>query len=178
LDGRDVPRVRTPLPLPFARLNSYCRSGVLLFGSGPAEYTTLAYENDRASGARVQRADSPSALRALIPPASNPAPLDGFTGYLGEDGGWVESGRALELLTAEVVRLGGQIMPGAQVASVRREDGVTKGVACEDGRTFDAEKVVLAAGAWTAATFEGQLGMGLEMRCLATGWDGLFWLRG
>jgi sarcosine oxidase/L-pipecolate oxidase len=145
------------------------RSGVLLIGDGPAEYTTLVYENNLACGACVQRADSPTALRALIPDGANPASLNAFTGYLGPDGGWVESGRALQLLTAEVIRLGGKVMPGVKVTKLRREKGVTKGVECADEQSFDADKVVLAAGAWTAATFECQLNMGLETRCLASG---------
>jgi sarcosine oxidase/L-pipecolate oxidase len=140
---------------------------VLLVGG--SVYSDHAYENDVKIGARVEQCKTPAAVRAYIPPATNPS-FEGFAGYLNRDGGWVESGRAVALLLGEITRLGARVVEGCKVSKLVQTDGRTTGVECEDGRTFGAEKIVLALGSWTASAFEAELGCGLETRCLATGW--------
>jgi sarcosine oxidase/L-pipecolate oxidase len=149
-------------------LSDKCRSGVLLTDSGNTEYVDHAYKNDLAIGARLERCASSHALRETIPLSANPS-LDGFHGYMNHDGGWVESGRAVSLLTDEIKRQGVRVEAGCKVTSLLRENGKTVGVSCEGGRTFQAGKVILASGAWTASSFADEVNLGLEARCLATG---------
>jgi sarcosine oxidase/L-pipecolate oxidase len=135
---------------------------------GESLYIERAYENDVGIGARVEECPTADALRSHFPPAAEVS-LEGYAGYIGRDGGWVESGRAVSLLLEEIKRLGARVVPDCAVSSLVKQDGVTQGVECADGRTFMADQVVLASGSWTASTFEDQLDLGLDTRCLATG---------
>jgi sarcosine oxidase / L-pipecolate oxidase len=135
---------------------------------GESVYIERAYQNDVSIGAPVERCQTSEALRAHFPPAANVS-LEGFAGYVGHDGGWVESGRAVALLLDEIKRLGARVVADCRVSRLMKMDGTTRGVVCVDSRTFMADKIVLAAGSWTAGTFEDQLDLGLEMKCLATG---------
>jgi sarcosine oxidase/L-pipecolate oxidase len=123
----------------------------------------------------VQRCEKPSEIQSILSTSVCPASFAGFTGFLNREGGWVESGRAVERLTAEVVRLGGKVIPACPFKGLHRVDGATKGVICQDERILEADKVVIATGSWTASTFEGELNMGLEMRCLATGYTSVLY---
>jgi sarcosine oxidase/L-pipecolate oxidase len=140
----------------------------MVVSSDDSEYRDLSLKHDIALGARIEPCETPEALREHIPSDTHPS-LQGFTGFLNRDGGWVESGRAVANLLGHVKTLGARVESGCKIVGLIRSEGKTTGVKCEDGRTFHADKVVLASGSWTASSFEADVNLGLEAKCLATG---------
>lgn len=151
--------------------NSLDRSGVVLLGTGSSAYSDNAFQNDKALGARVVSLPDASSLSSVFPSDIPLGDFEGRDAYLNKDSGWAASAKGVERLLGEVRRLGGQVLSGKRVTGTVREGNTenskTVGVRCEGGEEFRADKVVLAAGAWMASTFPE---LGLELRCLPTGW--------
>ena len=69
-------------------------------------------------------------------------------GYFNPQGGFAESGRVVEALTARAERAGTKIVKGARVVPLAG-DGPVSGVVTENGDRYSAETTVVAAGAYT-----------------------------
>ncbi len=72
---------------------------------------------------------------------------------LEEDAGYGDAMRLSETYAGEIPRLGGEIVTGTEVVSVLVREGHVEGVQTSEG-PLEAEKVVLAAGAWSARLAE------------------------
>lgn len=142
---------------------------MLLTGKG--SYGDLALANDRALGARTvllpESSDDPSEAAPPHLPRSLRDLLKHRSGYINQDGGWVHSSRAIELLMDKVAKLGGSIIAGKAVQSLLKDPstGKTIGVKCADGSEFKSDVVVLASGAWTPSAFPE---LKVEDKCIAT----------
>ena len=132
-----------------------------------------AYENDVKAGAGVTAFQTEEEARKIFPsdidigidfsPSSTGGDDFDLRAYLNHDGGWAESGRTLDILLERVCSLGATVVAGKEVSGLIRkrtaESGTwsTKpkppyrvtGVRCVDGSGFNANVVVVAAGAWT-----------------------------
>lgn len=148
----------------------YHESGVLVLLTGEGSYSDLALANDRALGARtVVLPASPDDPSDAVPPYL-PRPLTNLlqhrSGYINQDGGWVHSSRAIELMMDKVRKLGGNIVAGKAAQSLLKDPaGKTIGVKCADGSEFMSNVVVLALGAWTPSAFPE---LKVEDKCIAT----------
>ncbi|KAL3448469.1 FAD dependent oxidoreductase [Aspergillus insuetus] len=71
--------------------------------------------------------------------------------YFNQSAGWVEAGRALEIMLQEAIKLGVRYETGEAKRVVFSSDGNgVQGVETEDGTVFWADRVLLATGAWTS----------------------------
>ncbi|GJE91407.1 FAD-binding oxidoreductase [Phanerochaete sordida] len=139
----------------------YHECGVFLPVTTGNPYTSAAYDNDVASGANVTAVRSAEDIKKFFPddvPTGFAAPSgDVLSGYINHDGGWAESGRALELLLERVRAAGAEVLAGKEVAGLMRKGAANgtqtsprvAGVRCTDGSGYRAETVIIAAGAWT-----------------------------
>jgi len=90
-----------------------------------------------------------------IDPASLAARFPSWTasrypdGYFNPDAGWVESGRALGLLTGDARAAGVRVRSGEGFARWVEEGARLTGVLTSSGERLTAEVTLLAAGAWT-----------------------------
>ncbi|KAL1723712.1 FAD dependent oxidoreductase [Schizophyllum commune] len=148
--------------------DAYHECGVLVLGSdGHSEYKDAALKHDKEMGLDLVDLEKPEALRTAIPEGIEAGSFEGYTGYLNRNAGWAMASQGLELLTNEVKALGATILTGKTVSQLLREDGQTKGVACQDGSKYEAALVVLATGAWTGSSFDADLDC--NALCTATG---------
>ncbi|MCJ1318203.1 hypothetical protein MMC15_003531 [Xylographa vitiligo] len=77
--------------------------------------------------------------------------------YWNPEAGWAEADKAVEAMLKEAVQRGVQYRQGHVVALLlhgSRRGGV-RGVKLADGRTLEADKVLLATGAWTSKLMSG-----------------------
>ncbi|KAG7091015.1 hypothetical protein E1B28_010077 [Marasmius oreades] len=154
--------------------DSYQESGVLLLGysNGVGTYAHEAYENDVNQGVRVLKLDTDRAVENALKEmlgSQAPSSIDfrGMSGYMNYDSGWADAGKGTLAMISRVKALGGEVVGGKTVRKlIRNSDGLTTGVECVDGCSFDADLVVLATGSWTPSAFPD---LGLEMKCVATG---------
>lgn len=111
---------------------------------------TGGFENDSRSfltqRGHLLRQTSAEMLRELHPAWNHTVFRDG---YLNPVGGWVESGRVIARLVADARQAGVEIhenvpQPRPQFAGTR-----CTGIASADGQTWQADAVLVAAGAWT-----------------------------
>ncbi|MBE7493667.1 MAG: FAD-dependent oxidoreductase [Verrucomicrobiaceae bacterium] len=70
-------------------------------------------------------------------------------GYLNPVGGWVESGRVIAMLAQEAREVGIELVEQIQAPWPVLTDGCCHGVKSADGRVWNADLVLVAAGAWT-----------------------------
>lgn len=134
----------------------YHECGVFVPLADANTYTRAAYENDVTSGAKITEIRASEDLKKFFPEdvvtgfasASTDTEL---VGYLNHDGGWAESGRALEVLLQRVRDGGAEVLAGKEVAGVMRKSSSLRvtGVRCTDGSGYHAATVIFAAGAWT-----------------------------
>ncbi|WVQ81935.1 hypothetical protein IAT38_004062 [Cryptococcus sp. DSM 104549] len=97
---------------------------------------------------------SPEEFKATVAP--NPSipvanlPHD-IQGYHNPIGGWANASKTVEKLYVDLKALGGELVPGVELSElVFTEDGKdVRGVKSTDGRTFEADKVIVALGSWT-----------------------------
>ncbi|WFD33822.1 hypothetical protein MCUN1_000642 [Malassezia cuniculi] len=80
--------------------------------------------------------------------------FNGQSGYFNPIGGWAESGDATRSVLLEAQRHGAVVYPNAEVISLVYDGYVNckprvAGVRTADGRVFNADHVILAAGSWT-----------------------------
>ncbi len=101
----------------------------------------------RARGHPVERID-PAALASRFPAWRADDYVDG---YFNTNGGWAESGRAIERLVREATRRGVLLREGSRFVSLLERNGRVRGIELVDGETVEADRVLMAAGAWTPA---------------------------
>ena len=113
----------------------------------------------RSCGARVSVLE-PAALQARLPWLA----VDGIAaGSLGEGGeGWFDGYSVLQALRRKAIALGAAFEP-ADVRSLECAGSRVAAVVCADGRRFDADALLIAAGAWSAP-LAAQLGFDLPVR--------------
>lgn len=138
-----------------------------------AAYSNDAYENDVASGARIQKVAGRQDIRGILPGRGTAEAVSGgneLEGYLNFDGGWAEAARGLDAMLANVLKLGARVEGGKEVTGLLKDEKrKTCGVQCADGSSFPADIVVLAAGAWAPALAERASVPGLDTKFTATG---------
>ena len=74
--------------------------------------------------------------------------------YWNPEAGWCEASHATAAVTTEAINNGVKYVVGEVERLIRDDDKVT-GVATKDGKTYTADKIVLATGAWTSAIITG-----------------------
>lgn len=72
--------------------------------------------------------------------------------YLNREGGWAESGAMVKLMMDWCIELGAHLIPGQKMKAYTEKDGHVSGIVTEEGRTFEADIIVLALGAWSEET--------------------------
>ena len=112
----------------------------------------------RACGAPVSLLE-PAALQARLPWLN----IDGIAGgSLGEGGeGWFDGYSVLQAFRRTAIALGA-VFESADVQQIRSENGRATHVRCADGRRFDGDALLIAAGAWSAP-LAAQLGFALPV---------------
>jgi glycine/D-amino acid oxidase-like deaminating enzyme len=112
----------------------------------------------RACGARVSLLE-PAELQARLPWLN----IDGIAGgSLGEGGeGWFDGYSVLQAFRRKAIALG-VVFECADVQQIRSENGRATHVRCADGRRFDGDALLIAAGAWSAP-LAAQLGFDLPV---------------
>ncbi|WDK20194.1 FAD dependent oxidoreductase [Colletotrichum graminicola] len=85
------------------------------------------------------------------------ADLRAFTATHNAAGGWADAAGAIRALASECTRAGVSFVTGAQgtVVSLQRSGARVTGVRTAAGTTWEAERVVLAMGAWTNRVVPG-----------------------
>ena len=84
-------------------------------------------------------------------------------GSLGEGGeGWFDGYAVLQAFRRKAIALGAEFVHGV-VTRIAVEGEASAAIACEDGRRFDGDALVIAAGAWSAP-LAAQLGFDLPVR--------------
>jgi glycine/D-amino acid oxidase-like deaminating enzyme len=127
----------------------YHESG--LFVSSPAtSKMTKTYANVKALGVKNKVINSAADLHSIYPdspvlPQVNP---DNFS-YVNQEGGWAESGKVVKLMIQWCIDLGAKVIPGQKAKEFIERNGQIVGVKTEEGKSFESDVVVLAAGAWT-----------------------------
>ena len=126
----------------------YHETGVLYLSRQPLAPGAFEYESLRvltARGHATERLDS-TALAERFPAWSAERYPDGY--YIPQ-GGWSPSGRVVTLLAQQAEQAGAKLVPGAAFAELIGNDGKVTGVKTRAGDNYEADVVVLAAGAWT-----------------------------
>lgn len=126
----------------------YHETGVLMLCRDPMGDGGFEFESWRMllkREYRPERLDS-AALADRFPAWGTGRYVDGF---FHRKGGYAESGRVVEALLYRAETSGIECRPGCRVTALLERGGRVRGVRCDDGRTVEAEIVVVAAGAWT-----------------------------
>ena len=111
----------------------------------PGEYEYESYRLLVARGHQPIRLDA--AEIAWRFPAWKPGLY--VDGFLNPEGGYVESGRAVARLVEEARAAGVAIHEGQTAGQLIESAGRVSGVRSREGETFEAGRVLVAAGAWT-----------------------------
>ena len=98
-------------------------------------------------GQPVERIDT-AALAKRFPTWNAAGYADG---YFNTNGGWAESGRAVDWAVRRVARAGVLLSEGARAERLLERDDRVAGLLLEDGSTLEADITLVAAGAWTQA---------------------------
>jgi glycine/D-amino acid oxidase-like deaminating enzyme len=113
----------------------------------------------RACGARVSLL-TPAALQARLPWLNVDGVAAASLGQAGE--GWFDGYSVLQAFRRKAIALGASF-ESARVERIGCAGSRVAGVACADGRRFDADALLIAAGAWSAP-LAAQLGFDLPVR--------------
>ena len=126
--------------------NFYREQGTLTLQSQPGLVPLLdGYEGLRELGYRPQWLDGHD-VRRRFPQFAN---VD--SGYVLEGmGGYIAAGPVTRALAEAAAELGADVHSGAEVVQMRESGGRLAAVATRDGRAFEAETFVIAAGPWTS----------------------------
>ena len=124
----------------------YREQGKLTLQSRPDFAPLLdGYEGLRALGYRPQWLDG-NDVKRRFPQFAN---VD--SGFILEGvGGYVAAGPVTRALAESAAELGAQVHAGADVVELRESGGRIAAAVTRDGRTFEADAFVIAAGPWTA----------------------------
>lgn len=127
----------------------YHETGVLMACREPMQAGGFEFESLRVlerRGAGPERLDG-AAIRRRFPVWSTGRYVDGF---LHAAGGYAESGRVVAALVAQAAASGVSVRTGRRITAVVESGSRVTGVRDDAGTTHSADRVVLAAGAWTA----------------------------
>ena len=124
----------------------YREQGTITLQSQPDFAPLLdGYEGLRELGYEPQWLDGDD-VRQRFPQFAN---VD--SGYILEGmGGYMAAGPVTRALAEAAAELGADVQTGAEAVELRESGGRVAAVATRDGRTFEAEAFVVAAGSWTA----------------------------
>lgn len=111
----------------------------------PGEYEYESYQRLVARGHEPIRLDADEIARRF--PAWRPGLY--IDGFLNLEGGFVESGRAVARLVEDAQAAGVTIREGQTAGQILETGGRVTGVRTREGETFEADQVLVAAGAWT-----------------------------
>lgn len=123
-------------------------TGVLMIAREPLREGDFEFESLRVvsgRGFQPERLDAVQ-LERSFPAWSGGRFADGFYHAVG---GYAESGAVIARLAAEVRRSGVELFEGACVEELMESGLRVTGVRCATGARFEADEVLLAAGAWT-----------------------------
>lgn len=126
----------------------YHPDGFLVMTRTPMQKGSFEYDGFhllRDRGQPVMRIDR-EALAQRFPAWGRDEYVDG---YFNTNGGWVESGRAVEQLVREAERRGVFLREGVGLTALLEERGRVRGIELADGDRIEADRVLVAAGAWT-----------------------------
>lgn len=103
-------------------------------------------------------------VRASFPASLRPHLGDVWTkfdsheqlGYLNPQAGWTEARAATFAVLDEARRLGAEVVSNVRITQLLSTDGQrrVRGAVASDGRVFEADSVIVAAGCWTASLLE------------------------
>jgi len=139
----------------------YHETGILLVTRTSMEPGGFEYESFRIleKRGRSPMRVTPADLRRRFPAWRAQAYADGF---YHPEGGYVESGRVVAKL-AETARSEGVLSrPGLRFRGLDEAGSRARGILTEEGERFPADRVVLAAGAWTSKLLPQMAG---SLRC-------------
>ncbi len=126
----------------------YHETGVLFLKQRalrPGDFEHDSFEVLRARGHAVERM-TPASVRARFPAWNAERYPDGT---LSAEGGWVESGRVVMRLAAELRARGVVVEEGRALARLDEHGARVTGAIADDGAAIAADHVVVAAGSWT-----------------------------
>ena len=111
----------------------------------PGGFEHESYRRLTQRGHRPERLDA-TAIRARFPAWSTGAYIDGYYNRLG---GYAESGRVVERLIREAKAAGVRILERHTFERLHEQGSRVAGVVTREGGVLPADRVVVAAGAWT-----------------------------
>ena len=111
----------------------------------PGEFEYESYQMLLKRGHQPERL-SPAIIREHFPAWNADEYVDGYFHKLG---GFAESGRVVAALAAKAERDGVMLIGGESVVELLIENGRIRGVKTDQGNRYEADHVVIAAGAWT-----------------------------
>lgn len=122
--------------------------GVTMFTQEPMAPGGFEYESYQML---LKRGHQPERLNADDISRRFPAWKPGtfVDGFYHAQGGYAESGRVVSALMAEAQNLGADVLTGQTVNEIVQESGRVTAVRTQEGHTFAADHVVVAAGTWT-----------------------------
>ena len=126
----------------------YHNTGVTMLTRTPMEPGQFEYESYQLMlnrNHRPERLNSDDIARRF--PAWKPGAF--VDGYYHHKGGYAESGRVVETLLQQAQEAGVVLYAGQTVTRLVENNGRVSGVITQDGQTFNAGQVLIAAGAWT-----------------------------
>lgn len=127
----------------------YHETGILVLTHLPMAPGSFEAESLRvleARGRRPIRLDA-SEVRRRYPAWKAESDVGGF---FHAESGYAESGRVVDRLSQEAREAGIVLRPGVRVEALIEAQGQVRGVALEGGERLSADRVVVAAGAWTS----------------------------
>lgn len=130
-----------------------------LAGESGAQLLRRQHDLQRSQGVDVALLDAP-ALAARYPWLSLQGLALGSLGLTGE--GWFDGWSVLQAFRRKAIACGARFVQ-AEVQPLHGHDGRVRGVQCSDSQTFEADQVLLTAGAWSAPLLDA-LGLELPVR--------------
>lgn len=126
----------------------YHNTGVTMVTRQPMAPGGFEYESYNML---LQRGHTPERLDSKTIAERFPAWKAGVfvDGFYHSKGGFAESGRVVEALLQQAQEIGVTLYTGQTVSEIIAEHGQVTGVRTQEGQTFNAPTVLVAAGAWT-----------------------------
>lgn len=123
--------------------------GILMLSARPFDepgFEAACWRELSERGVRLERLDATRLAQRF--PAWRRSPY--LDGYLNPGAGYVDSGRAMCRLRELALAVGVEIVEGRRCVGILQSGGRVFGIELEGGERFEAERVVVSAGAWTA----------------------------
>ncbi|GME53128.1 L-pipecolate oxidase [Neofusicoccum parvum] len=128
----------------------YHRCGFVLLSSQNSRYLASSRENLKNTGQPYEEFHGVPGLRGLF--AGFQGSVPGVSGYMNRGGGWVDAAGAMKALVRECVLSGVSFMTGCKGTAVSLKtspERQVQGVVTSDGLVVPADRLIVAAGAWT-----------------------------